>query len=168
MVRIIDSEERLSFTVAFIALFLFWILVSSSFDIQHIVVGVMVSFVVSRFSSDLILQKGEKLPSFKSIPYIFIYLVQLLIEIIKANIDVARIVLDPKLPISPAIVKFKTKLKENNSKVALANSITLTPGTITIDLIGDTFYVHTLTRKAAEEITLWPIENILEEIENVT
>jgi multicomponent Na+:H+ antiporter subunit E len=164
----VESEERLSFTVAFIALFLFWILVSSSFDFQHIVVGVILSFVVSRFSSDLILQKGEGLPSFKSIPYFFIYTGQLLIEIIKANIDVAKIVLDPKLPISPAIVKFKTKLKGDNAKVTLANSITLTPGTITIDIVGDTFYVHTLTKKAAEEITHWPIENLLKEIENVT
>lgn len=168
MVRIIDSEERLSFTVAFIALFLFWILVSSSFDIQHIVVGVMVSFVVSRFSSDLILQKGEKLPSLKVIPHFLSYILLLSFEIVKANLQVARIVLDPNLPISPSIVKFKTKLKGNNAKFILANSITLTPGTITVDIIGDTFYVHTLTRIAAEEITDWPIEDILKEAEDVT
>ncbi len=87
-------------------------------------------------------------------------------EIIKANIDVARIVLHPRLPIEPSIVKFKTTLKGDTAKVSLANSITLTPGTITMDIIGDTFYVHALTREAAEDVTNWPIEDLLKEVED--
>jgi multicomponent Na+:H+ antiporter subunit E len=161
-------EDKLSFLSTFIMLFLFWILVSSAVDTQHILVGAGVAFVVSYFSSDLLIRKDEKLPSLKVIPHFLSYILLLSFEILKANLQVARIVLDPNLPISPSIVKFKTKLKGNNAKVILANSITLTPGTITVDIIGDTFYVHTLTRIAAEEITDWPIEDILKEAEDVT
>ena len=63
-------------------------------------------------------------------------------ELIKSNIDVARRVLTPSLPINPGIVKFKTKLSSDYSRMVLANSITLTPGTLSIDIIDDTFYVH--------------------------
>ena len=54
----------------------------------------------------------------------------------------ARRVLTPSLPINPGIVKFKTKLTTDYSRMVLANSITLTPGTLSIDIIDDTFYVH--------------------------
>ena len=65
-----------------------------------------------------------------------------LVALVQANLDVARRVIAPSLPINPGVVKFKTKLKTNYSKMVLANSITLTPGTLTIDVVGDTFYIH--------------------------
>jgi multicomponent Na+:H+ antiporter subunit E len=77
---------------------------------------------------------------------------------IKSNLDVAKRVVDPKLPINPGIVKVKTKLKSDIAKLALANSITLTPGTLTIDVSGQYFYIHwidvkdTDVQKASEDI----------------
>jgi multicomponent Na+:H+ antiporter subunit E len=59
-----------------------------------------------------------------------------------SNLDVARRVLTPSLPINPGIVKIKTKLTTNFSKMVLANSITLTPGTLTVDIVDDTLYIH--------------------------
>jgi multicomponent Na+:H+ antiporter subunit E len=166
MVRYKGSEDRLSFVVAFVTLFLFWILVSSAIDVQHILIGAVAAFVVSHFSHDLLLQKGQTLPSLKALYLFFPYLAHLSIEIIKANIHVARIVLDPNLPIAPSIVKFKTKLKGETAKTSLANSITLTPGTLTVDIIGDDFYVHTLTKDAAEEVKHWHMEKRLAEVED--
>lgn len=62
----------------------------------------------------------------------------------------ARRVLSPSLPINPGIVKFKTKLTTNYSKMVLANSITLTPGTLTVDVIDDTFYIHWIDVKTTD------------------
>jgi multicomponent Na+:H+ antiporter subunit E len=79
-------------------------------------------------------------------------------EIVKANWDVAKRVVTPTVNINPGIVKIKTKLKSNLGRLVLANSITLTPGTLTIDVIDDTLYIHWIdvstqdVQKASEEI----------------
>ncbi len=65
-----------------------------------------------------------------------------LFELIKSNLDVARRVITPSLPINPGIVEVKTKLKSKMGRMILANSITLTPGTLTIDIKEDTLYIH--------------------------
>ncbi|HDH27629.1 MAG TPA: hypothetical protein ENH13_00700 [Euryarchaeota archaeon] len=166
MIQHKDSIDKPSFITAFIALFVFWLLVSSAIDIQHILVGIVAAFVVSYYSADLLIKKREDIPSIKVVLLFLSYIYQLLLEIIKANIHVARIVLDPKLPISPVIIKFKPRLKSETAKVTLANSITLTPGTLTLDIIGDTFYVHALTTEAAEEVKTWHMERRLREVED--
>ncbi|RMF90027.1 MAG: hypothetical protein D6733_04920 [Methanobacteriota archaeon] len=152
--------------VSLAALFLFWILLSSALDPAHIAVGLAAAALVSRFSSDLLIRRDERIPSPKALlPYLS-YLGHLAVEIVKANIHVARLVLDPRLPIAPSIVKFKTGLKGEVAKASLGNSITLTPGTLTIDIKGDTFYVHALTREAAEEVRAWHMEKRLKEVED--
>jgi multicomponent Na+:H+ antiporter subunit E len=166
MDRINFSEDRISFIAVFVVLFLFWILVSSAVDSQHILVGIVAAFIVSHFSSDLLIGKSKDIPSLKAVPLFLSYLVHLGVEIVTANLTVARIVLDPKLPISPSIIKFKTQLKTDTAKATLANSITLTPGTLTIDIKGDTFYVHTLTREDANEVKRWHMEKRLLEVED--
>jgi multicomponent Na+:H+ antiporter subunit E len=89
---------------------------------------------------------------------------------IMANFDVLYRALHPQLPIKPGIVKIKTRLKTASARVALANSITLTPGTMTVDLTDDgTLYVHwinvksTDTEKATEYIAK-PFEYFLSKI----
>ena len=71
-------------------------------------------------------------------------------EVVKANLDVARRILSPSLPISPNVVLVKASQRTDLGRVTFGNSITLTPGTITIDLEGNTLEVHALTREAAE------------------
>ncbi len=78
------------------------------------------------------------------------YIVVFIIALLKSNLDVARRVLSPSLPINPGIVKFKTNLPTDFSKMVLANSITLTPGTLTIDIIEDTFYIHWIDVKTTD------------------
>ena len=80
-----------------------------------------------------------------------IYLLVVLKEMVKANIDVALRVINPSLPINPGIVEFKTSLKSNALKFILANSITLTPGTLTVDVKGDSFFVHWIDVKGTED-----------------
>jgi multicomponent Na+:H+ antiporter subunit E len=74
--------------------------------------------------------------------YTLVYLGIFLKELIKSNLDVARRVLTPSLPINPGIVEAKTSLKSKMGRMILANSITLTPGTLTIDIVDNTLYIH--------------------------
>ncbi len=76
----------------------------------------------------------------------------LLWSIAKANIAVARAILHPRLPISPTLIRVKASQKSALGRVAYANSITLTPGTVSLDVSGDLILVHALTRASAEEL----------------
>ncbi len=87
------------------------------------------------------------------------YIPWLLKQILLANIHVAALVLRPRMPINPQIVTFKSKLETDISTVTLANSITLTPGTITIDIRDGVFYVHALSQKVADELNAGEMED---------
>ncbi|MEE4379353.1 MAG: Na+/H+ antiporter subunit E [Candidatus Competibacteraceae bacterium] len=83
---------------------------------------------------------------------IFIYWPWLLVEIIKSNIEVTRIILNPDLPISPTMISVKPTQRTDLGRVIYANSITLTPGTVTTHMQGETFDVHALTQEAADAV----------------
>lgn len=83
---------------------------------------------------------------------LLLYIPWLVVAIIKANIDVAKRVLSPSLPISPRMVRIKATQKTDITRVIFANSITLTPGTVSVDLVGDDILIHALTREAAEDV----------------
>lgn len=80
------------------------------------------------------------------------YIPWLLIEIVKSNLAVARIVLARRMPISPCIVKVRASQRGETARVLYANSITLTPGTISLDLRGDTIFVHAITKGIADDL----------------
>ena len=73
-------------------------------------------------------------------------------QIVVANVDVARRILNPKMPIEPALIQVKVTQQGDLGRVIYANSITLTPGTVSVDLEGDTITVHALTTEAAESL----------------
>lgn len=74
-------------------------------------------------------------------------------EVVKSSLDVARIVLSPSLPISPKVVKIKASCEHPVDQAILANSITLTPGTLALDVYKGEITVHALTEAGAEELT---------------
>ncbi|SFV51446.1 putative Na(+) H(+) antiporter subunit E [hydrothermal vent metagenome] len=123
----------------FILLFLVWIGLTNSLDIQELIVGAIVAFVVARFFTPN-REFDLKLLAIKYIKFIPLFFKSL----IQSNIEVAKIVLNPKLPINTGIVKLKTTLKGDSDKLILANAITLTPGTITIELDKNDLYIHVL------------------------
>ena len=129
-------------TVFIISLFV-WLLITSFTDLQEIVAGIIVALLVTLLSGDLMAPNKVKL-GIKRVYHIIIYLFILIWEIFKANLHVAYIVLHPKLPINPGIVKIKTGLTSDTALTLLANSITLTPGTLTVDLDKENgfLYVH--------------------------
>jgi multicomponent Na+:H+ antiporter subunit E len=80
------------------------------------------------------------------------YITWLSWQIVKANLDVARRIIDPRLPIRPGLIEIEASQRTELARVIHANSITLTPGTVTVDLDGDRLTVHALSRKAAAEL----------------
>jgi multicomponent Na+:H+ antiporter subunit E len=144
---------RLIFWTIF--LFIIWIALTLSFSNQELIVGFVVSFTIAYIYTT----NFKSIDKFKFRPIIYLqYLIIFIKNLILSNIDVAKRVIDPKLPINPGIVEIKTDLKEDYKKLILANSITLTPGTITMDVQGDSMFIHwidvttTDITKASQEI----------------
>ncbi len=136
------TNKLSNFIVNWVFLMLVWIAFTSSFATHELIVGALTTMVISYLSIRLFTCCTILIFCPVKIMYMIWYLVVFLIALINSNLDVARRVLSPALPINPGIVKFKTKLTTNYSKMVLANSITLTPGTLTVDVVDDTFYVH--------------------------
>lgn len=82
------------------------------------------------------------------------YPLWLLKEIAIANVSIARVILDPRLPIDPVVVRFDSRLQTSLAQVLLGNSITLTPGTFTMDVRDGIFTVHALTAEGASTTAL--------------
>ncbi len=123
---------------------------------QVLVAGVIVSVITALFSAKFFIhEKAFFLFNTKRFfAGIYYCVIAFVWELIKANVDVARRALSPKLPINPGIVKIKTDLTSEYAQSALANSITLTPGTITLDIAeekGNTYYyIHWIDVASAE------------------
>ena len=125
----------------FLFLMLLWVLLTPN-DMQEIWAGLAVSALVALFTLKMEPVLGDVKLTPKSLVYSVIYLFVFLKELIVSNLDVARRVVDPKLPIKPGIVKVKTKLNSRIGRIILANSITLTPGTLTVDIKDEYLYIH--------------------------
>jgi multicomponent Na+:H+ antiporter subunit E len=139
-----------NFAYLFSILFIIWLALTSSFQWQELGVGLFISFILSLFLHNHYLALGLPPLSFKRIGYSALYIIVLFKEIIIANIDVAYRVIHPKMPIKPGTVMIKTELKEDIAKMILANSITLTPGTFTLDIQGDTLLIHWINVKSTD------------------
>ncbi len=148
-----------NFVLTFLILFGFWILLSGRFDYFHLTLGLICSILVSYLSHDLLffnIRLGDfrirAKRFFSAAPWF-------LGQIFSANLHVAYLALSPKMPIDPQIVSFKTKLESDVSWVALANSITLTPGTVTMDIREGEFFVHALDKKVAYDLNTGEMED---------
>ena len=119
-----------------------WLLLTWSLDIQNIVAGIIVVFLCTIFIGHLFFDNVIKIFNPRRIIWFLYYIPVFLLHMVKANFDVAYRVLHMNIPIRPGIVKVKTTLKSDLGLTFLANSITLTPGTLTVDIIGDELYIH--------------------------
>ena len=144
------SQKLGRFLVNWIFLMLVWLAFTSTFAIQEVLIGLITSALISFLSIRLFTCCTLSIFHPVKIFYMIKYMIVFLIALVQSNFDVARRVLTPSLPINPGIVKFKTKLKTNYSKMVLANSITLTPGTLSVDVKDDTFYIHWIDVKTTD------------------
>lgn len=148
-------------------LFSFWLLLTYTFDLFSIIVGIVVILMVLWFNKDLIINENESdLYSIKAVYRLIKFLFVLIKEIIIANIQVAKIVLDPKMPIQASFFHYPIQLKKPMNQVIYANAITLTPGTLTVDTKDDYFVIHALTDSAKDGLFGSALEKAANQLED--
>ncbi len=130
------------------ALYLFWILMSGFFTPFLLAAGFASALAVAWLAHRMEVNDREGHP-FHLTWSAATYWPWLVKEILKSAIDVSRVILDPRLPASPTVVRFRPRQRTVVGLVTHANSITLTPGTLSIDVGQDEFMVHGLTRESA-------------------
>lgn len=137
----------------FFCLWAMWIVFTLSIDLQELLVGAVASALVALFSYNLFFKGsvGEKLNP-KRIAYAIAYVPAYIWAEIKAHADVIYRILHPKMPIRPGIVKVPTMLKTDLGITGLANAITMTPGTLSVEVAEDepSLYVHWINVKTVE------------------
>ncbi|RQD64652.1 MAG: hypothetical protein D5R98_04625 [Desulfonatronovibrio sp. MSAO_Bac4] len=139
-----------------------WLILSGHFDLEHIIYGALSVLLVVWLNTSIRripLRNGEYLTGSCIITHrLVMYLFWLALQIVKSGIFVAYLTLHPKMPINPMIVRFKSDLPNPLAKVILGNSITLTPGTLTVDIKGSFFIVHALLDETEEELVSGEME----------
>ncbi|KAF2956317.1 Na+/H+ antiporter subunit E [Marinitoga sp. 38H-ov] len=135
------------FISTFLTLWVIWIALTG-FSTPELLTGLLVSLILSFVISKVVDYAFDFTIIPKLFVFVFVYVPVFIVEMVKANIDVAARVLNPKLPLNPGFVKIPTKLKGNVGKLTLANSITLTPGTISIDADEENIYIHWIDVKS--------------------
>lgn len=134
----------------FIALLLFWILLNGSLAFDVLAVGAVVAALIAIFFRGHLGWFSELRLNPRALATTVAYVIYYLKELVKSNVNVAAIVLSPALPVKPGIVKVRTRLKSAMGRMLLCNSITLTPGTLTVDMDGEWLYIHWVTVDAPD------------------
>jgi multicomponent Na+:H+ antiporter subunit E len=131
-----------NFIVTFLILLSVWILLNNSAAADVLISGGIIALLLAMLNSKQHHLFGDLKLTPKSLVYTVMYFIVFFIELVKSNIDVTLRVISPKLPINPGIVEVKTTLKSKYARMILANSITLTPGTLTVEVADDSFFIH--------------------------
>lgn len=154
-------------------LFLFWVVLSGKLDLFHLGAGAAASVAVALVSNGLYALEPAIGPPgrnpFASLPWARMarYTPWLIGQICVSSVQVARVVLAPRMELRPKMFRFVHRLPHGLARTTLANSITLTPGTVTIDLVGDEFLVHTLVEDYAADLEGKEPNNMKERVSRV-
>ncbi len=129
-------------------LFLLWLGLTNSLDPQELLAGLLASAAIVWLTIPKRPAEVQERP-WRLLPFLA-FLPIFLKNLVLANIDVARRVLSPELPINPGIVRVRTRLTAPYQRLILANSITLTPGTVTLEMEGEDMFIHWIDVKSAD------------------
>ena len=153
----------------FLVFLALWFIFNERMTVELLVIGLLVSALVDLFSIKILgmRYKGSLKRLARLTGGVFAYIWRLIVEIFKANASVIRLIVSPTLEVEPELHFFKTKLKSDAARVLLANSITLTPGTITCMLEDDKLCVHALDKSLAEGIENTDFEQKLLKLEEI-
>jgi multicomponent Na+:H+ antiporter subunit E len=134
--------------VGAVLLFVFWLLLSTSFNVAHVVVGAFVAVLV------MWLRPARPLPA-RRVSWLaaIAYLPWLVGRVVMSALHVSKLILSPSLPISPRMVEHKTDLKSDGELVVLGNSITLTPGTVTVEVAPGQLVVHAIDEASIADLS---------------
>jgi multicomponent Na+:H+ antiporter subunit E len=155
--------------VHFLLLLGIWLLLTWSVNWQDLLVGAIIALIADLMLGDIYPVNAVKLLNPVRFFWFIVYGVVFFGYVIKANFDVAYRVLNINLPIRPGIVKVRTRLHTDMARTFLANSITLTPGTLSVDLVKDHLYVHWINIVSEDpvketEIIVQRFEKLLERV----
>lgn len=146
------SSDLAAGAFLFVLLFVFWLLLTGSLDPAELIAGLLVALVVTLISRPhLSIFSGLRLTP-GALPAFLAYLGVFFVALIRANLDMARRVLSPTLPLQPALVEVRTELQSPLGRLILANSITLTPGTLTVDVKDEILLIHWIDAPAGIDI----------------
>lgn len=147
------SNHTQAFLVTFVVTLIFWLLMAGSVDTQEVLAGLLVALLVSLLS----MGRAQVFNGFRlglGAPKAFVlYLGALVRALILSNLDMARRVSAPSLPIRPEMVQVSTGLRSDLGRLVLANSITLTPGTLSVDIEDQTLLVHWIDCPPGKDMT---------------
>ncbi len=146
---IVNRDTAVRFVFSFVALMVFWVVLSGFFDAMHIGFGALSALIVlATFNSirtvHFFEDQRDAITAVRFHKFIA-YVPWLIVEIVKSAIHVASMIIHPKMDIEPSMITFRVDLPSAHAKMVLGNSITLTPGTLTVDIKGDRFVVHALS-----------------------
>jgi multicomponent Na+:H+ antiporter subunit E len=152
----------------FICLLFFWFILAQTIDLTQVIAGFLASLMIVFYNYDLIFNKMEATKlTFKAIKQLFVLFFVLIYNIIKSNIQVAIIVLTPSLPIDPHFKRIKQPLKKPVNQTLFGNSITLTPGTLTVEMDQEYIVVHGLTMQYIDDIETSALQEAFVKLEGV-
>lgn len=141
-------SPRTRFSMVFAGCLVFWFVLSGHFALLDLALAVAAAAGVGWVN-----RRDETLSDlFLWSPRLLGYMPWLFREIWRANVQVVKVVLDPRLPIDPVVMRVPMRYASDLARTALANSITLTPGTVTLDVDGETLVVHAITRAGGAEL----------------
>lgn len=143
-----------------------WIIFNGNITLEIFIFGVVIAAVMLAFMCNFMDYSLKKeLNVYKKSIWFLAYAVLLLREIVKANIAIIPRILTIEEEMDPVIVKFRTSLKSDFTRMLLANSITLTPGTITVSMEGDEYTIHCLDTSLAEGLENSDFEKALKKLD---
>ncbi len=152
----------------YIIFFLIWVIFNGQLTVEIALLGLVVSGAMYAFICRFMdYRPGKDLVIARKIFCLLHYIGVLLKEIINANYIVIKKVASARYEIEPAVVRFRVDLKSSFARILLANSITLTPGTITVSLEGDEYVVHCLDKELAGEIDRSVFVTLLKRLERM-
>jgi len=143
-----------------IVLFVFWILLSASFEWIHLGLGLVFSFAVAWSNAG----HSTFVPKFRLWSRFLLYLPWLFYKIVQSSLHLTKLILHPALPIDPQLISVESKLNHHAAVVLLGNSITLTPGTVTAEVDRNKLIVHALDKVLSEDVTSRQIESKISKI----
>ena len=158
----VDFQD-MHFIIVALTLFLFWLLLSGHFTVLLLGLGGLSTLLVVWILRRMDRVDGERTTAHFSLGLLG-YCSWLLWCVVKANVDVVRRIWDPSLPIDPRWRRLDTQVTSNLEKTLYANSITLTPGTLTTDVRDDHFMVHSLSEAAIDELKAGEMERRIRRI----
>lgn len=160
------SRTALGWTIVLAA---FWLGLSGTVSAQAAVAGTLGALLVVGMNRRSLLSLRE-LPgmNWRGLAIWLHYGTRFLLELLKANVQVALLVLSPGLDVSPRVIKVPGRLRSDAARVILSNTITLTPGTLTIDVDDHSFTVHAITEEAARGVQGWIMERLLYRMEETS